>query len=195
MNLLIDNYDSFTHNIYQLCEELNRKTIVLKNDEITIEQIINLNPKSIIISPGPCTPKEAGISVDVVKKLGGHIPILGICLGHQCIADAFGGKVKKMKKVYHGKSSGLYFQDDSIFDRLEQSSKVARYHSLSVEDLPEMLKPIAWSDNGVTGESEIMALKHIDKLIYGFQFHPESILTDNGSIFFENFFSLCDLVN
>lgn len=184
MILLIDNYDSFTFNLYQYLGEIAQVKVV-RNDEITIDEIRKINPKGIVISPGPKTPKEAGISVEVVKKLGEEFPILGICLGHQSIGEAFGGKVVRAKEIFHGKTSQVLVKESDIFKGLEKEIKVMRYHSLIVEkeSLPEELEIIAETKE----DKVIMALKHKDKEIYGIQFHPESIFTPDGKKIIENF--------
>ena len=184
MILLIDNYDSFTFNLYQYLGEIAQVKVV-RNDEITIDEIRKINPKGIVISPGPKTPKEAGISVEVVKKLGEEFPILGICLGHQSIGEAFGGKVVRAKEIFHGKTSQVLVKESDIFKGLEKEIKVMRYHSLIVEkeSLPEELEIIAETKE----DKVIMALKHKDKDIYGIQFHPESIFTPDGKKIIDNF--------
>lgn len=184
MILLIDNYDSFTFNLYQYLGEIAQVKVV-RNDEITIDEIRKINPKGIVISPGPKTPKEAGISVEVVKKLSEEFPILGICLGHQSIGEAFGGKVVRAKEIFHGKTSQVLVKESDIFKGLEKEIKVMRYHSLIVEkeSLPEELEIIAETKE----DKVIMALKHKDKDIYGIQFHPESIFTPDGKKIIENF--------
>jgi len=187
MILLIDNYDSFTYNVYQYVGSINPSIKVVRNDKITIDEIIKLNPEKIIISPGPGTPKDAGISIDVIKRLGMKIPILGICLGHQCIAEAFGATVSHAKELCHGKYSMIDLGDSKIFKELVSPLKVARYHSLSVIDgtLPDCLKITAKTDDG-----EIMAIEHKDYPIYGLQFHPESIYTPQGIEIINNFMDI-----
>ncbi|MBE6050016.1 MAG: aminodeoxychorismate/anthranilate synthase component II [Clostridium sp.] len=184
MILLIDNYDSFTFNLYQYIGEFADVKVV-RNDEITIDEIKELSPEGIVISPGPKTPKEAGISVDVIKKLGGYIPILGICLGHQSIGEAFGGKIIRAKEIFHGKSSKILTKESDIFKGLEKEIEVMRYHSLIVEKetLPEELEIIAETKK----DKVIMALQHKNKKIYGIQFHPESIFTVDGKKIIKNF--------
>lgn len=190
MHLIIDNYDSFTYNVYQYCKKINLDVQVIRNDQITLEEIKALQPESIIISPGPCTPKEAGISVEIIQQL--DLPILGICLGHQCIAAAFGGQVIRAKEVVHGKSAIIRHTENELFASFPEKVTVARYHSLVVDDLPNELMAIAWVDQP---NGEIMALKHQHKPIWGIQFHPESILTQNGLLFFQNYFDLVDTYN
>ncbi len=185
MILMIDNYDSFTYNLYQYIGQLHTDIKVFRNDEITLEEIEKLNPDAIVISPGPAFPKDAGISVDVIKRFAKNIPILGVCLGHQSIAEAFGGKVVVANRQLHGKSSSIKIDTDSpLFEGLKGNITVARYHSLIVErsSLPDDLLIIAEDSDG-----EIMAIKHKDFDTYGVQFHPESILTSNGMTIIRNF--------
>ena len=184
MILLIDNYDSFTYNLYQYIGIFDDDIKVVRNDKITIEEIKELNPQRIILSPGPKSPKEAGICMDIVKVLYDKIPILGICLGHQCIGEALGGEVSYAKELYHGKQSVIEHSKDSIFTGIESPIKIARYHSLAVmeESLPECLKVLARTKDG-----EIMAIRHKEYPVVGLQFHPESIYTDHGKRMIENF--------
>lgn len=184
MLLLIDNYDSFTFNLYQMIGEIYPNIKVVRNDAIKVEDIKNLDVKGIIISPGPGTPENAGISVDVIKEYGKTIPILGICLGHQAIGYAFKGKVLGADKIMHGKTSFIRNNGQGIFKGLKEKFKVMRYHSLIVEksSLPEELEVTAETEDGV-----IMGLKHKKYPIYGLQFHPESILTEYGSEMLKNF--------
>ena len=185
MILLIDNYDSFSYNLFQLIGEVNPNIQVYRNDKITIEEINELNPECIILSPGPGKPENAGICIDIVKKFHNKIPILGVCLGHQAICAAFGGKISHAKRLMHGKSSKISLDYDFIFKELPSEITVGRYHSLSlVEDtLPECLEVISKSKD----DGEIMAVKHKDFNIYGLQFHPESILTPEGLTIIRNF--------
>lgn len=185
MILLIDNYDSFSYNLYQLIGQVNRDIEVYRNDKITADEIKDLNPEAIILSPGPGRPEDAGICVDVVRKFYDKIPILGVCLGHQAICDAFGGKISYADKLMHGKSSTAKLNKDPIFKGLNDEISVGRYHSLSLVEntLPKDLKIISkTADNG-----EIMAIKHKQYNVYGLQFHPESILTPDGITIIENF--------
>jgi len=186
MILLIDNYDSFTYNLYQLIGHFEKDIRVVRNDKITIEEIEQLQPDQIVLSPGPKSPKEAGICIELIQHFYDKIPLLGICLGHQSMGDAFGGVVKHAKSLVHGKSSIIPVSTDPIFDGIEDSFKVARYHSLIVEkeSLPECLVSLS------EFEGEIMAMKHREYPVYGFQFHPESILTDHGSRLIENFLAI-----
>lgn len=189
MVLMIDNYDSFTYNIVQYCLELGADLKVIRNDELSIEEIEALNPSKIIISPGPATPNEAGVSLEVIKHFGGKIPILGICLGHQAIGQAFGGKVVRAKRMMHGKTSTTkQLHNSCLFDGLPETFTTTRYHSLTVEQegLPDVVIPTAYS----TDDHEIMALQIKDKQIYGVQFHPESILSEHGHAILNNFLKL-----
>ena len=187
MLLVIDNYDSFTYNLVQYLGELMAKPIVKRNDEITVAQIKRLKPKQIVISPGPCTPKEAGISNDVIREFSGKIPILGVCLGHQCIGYVFGGKVVRAKNIMHGKTSPIYHHGKGIFSNLPIPFEATRYHSLLVEkkSFPSELEITAW-----TREVEIMGLQHRKFPTWGVQFHPESILTKDGKKLLKNFLFL-----
>ncbi len=187
MLLVIDNYDSFTYNLVQYFGELGTKPIVFRNDEINISKIKKLNPKQIVISPGPCTPKEAGISNQVIKEFAGKKPILGVCLGHQCLGDVFGGKIVRAKQIMHGKVSDIHHDGDALFYGMDNPFQATRYHSLVIEpkSFPATLKKIAW-----TREGEIMAVKHRRFPIWGVQFHPESILTIQGMIMLKNFLKL-----
>jgi anthranilate synthase/aminodeoxychorismate synthase-like glutamine amidotransferase len=185
---MIDNYDSFTYNLYQYIGEMYPDIKVFRNDEITIEEIEKLAPKAIIVSPGPGYPKDAGVSIDVIKHFTGKLPILGVCLGHQSITEAFGGKVVKATQLMHGKTSDAYIDTESVlFKGLAETIKIGRYHSLIVEEksLPECLKITAKDDNG-----QIMALEHKEYPTYGLQFHPESILTKDGKVILSNFINL-----
>ncbi|WP_408954969.1 anthranilate synthase component II [Natroniella sp. ANB-PHB2] len=184
MILMIDNYDSFTYNLVQYLQELEEKLVVKRNDKITIKEIEELDPELIVISPGPCTPLEAGISRKVVSHFKGEKPILGICLGHQVIAYVFGGKVVKALKPVHGKVHAIEHQNKGVFKGLNNPLKVTRYHSLIVErdSLPEELEVTAETEQG-----EIMGIKHRDYLLEGVQFHPEAILTEQGHNLLKNF--------
>ena len=184
MILLIDNYDSFTYNLYQYIGTFNDDIKVVRNDKITIEEIEKMNPERIVISPGPKSPKEAGICLDVIKKFASAIPILGICLGHQCIGEAFGATIDHAKKIFHGKQSLVTHTGTSVFTGIDSPVKVARYHSLAVkeETLPEELVVTARSE-----DNEIMAMEHREYPIFGLQFHPESVMTPQGLQMIENF--------
>ena len=189
MILMIDNYDSFTFNIVQYMSELGANLKVVRNDEITIKEIEKMKPSQIVISPGPCTPNEAGISVDVIRRFHANIPILGVCLGHQSIAQAFGGRVIRAKRVMHGKVSSIYHNNIGVFENLDQGFTATRYHSLVIEKstLPSCLEITAWclADDG--DFEEIMGIRHKEFPIQGVQFHPESILTEHGHKLLENF--------
>ena len=184
MILLIDNYDSFSYNVYQLLGKYNPDIKVIRNDELTVEEIDRVKPSQIIISPGPGKPSDAGVCIEVVKKLGSKSPILGICLGHQAICEAYGATVSHAKKLCHGKSSVISVNDDRIFRDIPSKIQVARYHSLAAlkEGFPNELEILSETDDG-----EIMAVRHKEYNIYGLQFHPESILTPNGGTIIKNF--------
>ncbi|OUS28350.1 anthranilate/aminodeoxychorismate synthase component II [Gammaproteobacteria bacterium 45_16_T64] len=189
MLLMIDNYDSFTYNVVQYLGELGADVQVYRNDEITIEQIEALNPDKLVISPGPCTPKEAGISMSVIKHFAGQIPILGVCLGHQSIAEVFGGEVVRAAQVMHGKTSPVYHRGEGVFRGLKKPFDATRYHSLVVkrEALPDCLEVTAWTQHQDGSVENIMGLRHRELPIEGVQFHPESILTEHGHDLFRNF--------
>ncbi|AZN31406.1 aminodeoxychorismate/anthranilate synthase component II [Pseudoalteromonas sp. Xi13] len=191
MLLMIDNYDSFTYNLVQYFQRLNQEVLVKRNDEISVAQIKQLNPKHIVISPGPCTPNEAGVSLNVVEQLKGIYPILGICLGHQTIAQALGGKVIRAKQVMHGKTSPIVHNNKGVFTGLENPLTVCRYHSLVVEkhSLPSELAITAWSQTEQGEFDEIMGLLHTEFALEGVQFHPEAILTTQGLELLANFLS------
>ena len=184
MLLMIDNYDSFTYNLVQYFGELGEDVRTFRNDEITLEQIAELKPARICISPGPCTPHEAGISVPVLQQFAGKLPILGVCLGHQSIGAAFGGKVIRAKEVMHGKTSPIQHTSAGVFRGLPNPYTVIRYHSLAIEreSLPDCLEVTAWTEDG-----EIMGVRHKDFQIEGVQFHPESILSEHGHALLKNF--------
>ncbi len=191
--LMIDNYDSFTYNLVQYFGELGAEIQVHRNDEITIEEIEALNPERIVVSPGPCTPNEAGISMDVIKHFAGKLPILGVCLGHQSIGQVFGGKIIRAKQVMHGKISPVFHEDKGVFEGLPNPVSVTRYHSLVIEKetLPECLEITAWTQTQSGEESgefdEIMGVRHKTLDIEGVQFHPESIMTEQGHELLANF--------
>ena len=188
MILMIDNYDSFTYNVVQYLLELGAQVEVRRNDEIDLEGISQLNPEKIVISPGPCTPNEAGISMACIERFAGEIPILGICLGHQSIGQVFGGKVVRAKAVMHGKTSPIHHRQSGVFRDLAGPFIATRYHSLVVDhdSLPECLEITAWTETD--GQlDEIMGLRHRDCAVEGVQFHPESILSENGHALLQNF--------
>ncbi len=185
MILLIDNYDSFTYNLYQYLEELGESVIVKRNDEITIEEIAALDPNGIVLSPGPGTPKDAGICIEVIQKFYEQIPILGICLGHQAIGEAFGATISKAKEIRHGKTSNIQHNGGGLFQYLPQPLEVMRYHSLVIEK--GTLPPILTKAAIAMDDGEIMAIKHQEAPLYGLQFHPESIGTVSGKKLLKNF--------
>ena len=189
MILMIDNYDSFTYNVVQYLAELDADVQVYRNDEITIAEIEKLAPEKIVISPGPCTPNEAGISVEVIKTFAGRIPILGICLGHQSIGQAFEGDIVRAKQVMHGKTSMIYHSDSGVFKSLSKPFEATRYHSLVIEQgtLPNCLEVTAWTQNDDGSIDEIMGVRHKELAVEGVQFHPESILTQHGHDLLNNF--------
>jgi anthranilate synthase component 2 len=182
MLLMIDNYDSFTYNLVQYFGELGQKVNVYRNDEITVDEIENLKPKHVVISPGPCTPNEAGISLELIEKLAGKIPILGVCLGFQAIAQAFGGNIIGAQRIMHGKVSPIHHTGKGVFKGLKNPLNATRYHSLVAEQstLPECLEVTAWTNNDSGNIEEIMGVRHKTLAIEGVQFHPESILTEHG---------------
>jgi len=187
MILMIDNYDSFTYNLVQYLGELGADIQVYRNDQISVAEIERLAPEKIVISPGPCTPKEAGISCDVIRQFAGRVPLLGVCLGHQCIGDVFGGDIVRAPALFHGKTSLIYHDGKTIFRGLPRPFEATRYHSLVIqrETLPECLEVSAETDDGV-----IMGVRHRELLVEGVQFHPESILTVEGKKLLANFLAL-----
>ncbi|MCG8517528.1 MAG: aminodeoxychorismate/anthranilate synthase component II [Pseudomonadales bacterium] len=189
MLLMIDNYDSFTYNVVQYLAELGADVQVHRNDEITIEQIEALEPERLVISPGPCTPNEAGISMEAIRHFAGRLPILGICLGHQSIGQVFGGKVVRAGQVMHGKVSKVYHNDSGVFRGLNNPLQTTRYHSLVIaqDSLPECLEVTAWTRNDDGSMEEIMGVRHKTLPIEGVQFHPESIMTEQGHELLRNF--------
>lgn len=184
MLLMIDNYDSFTYNLVQYLGELGEDVRVYRNDEITLEQVEAMRPQRIVISPGPCTPNEAGISVALVEAFAGRVPVLGVCLGHQCIGQAFGGNIIHAKTLMHGKTSPIHHHASGVFAGLPEPFTATRYHSLVIEreSLPECLDVTAWTDDG-----EIMGVRHRQLPVEGVQFHPESILSEHGHALLKNF--------
>ena len=186
MILVIDNYDSFTYNLVQYLGELGADLLVKRNDEATVEQIAALGPDAIVISPGPGTPSDAGVSVELIKQMGENTPILGVCLGHQAIAEAYGGNVVRAKQLMHGKTSLIEHRSDDLFDGVESPLQVMRYHSLTVDPptLPDGLEVLAW---GIDDDSEIHAMRHRSHRVWGVQFHPESIMTQSGKTILSNF--------
>ncbi|OQS34541.1 anthranilate synthase component II [Chromobacterium haemolyticum] len=192
MHLMIDNYDSFTYNVVQYLGMLGADIMVRRNDEISLEEIEALRPRSLIVSPGPCSPAEAGVSLAAIRRFAGRLPILGICLGHQCIAAAFGAQVRRADEVLHGKVSRLHHDGEGLFEGLADGLKVARYHSLVADALPEELVATAWALRADGGRGEIMALRHRSLPIHGLQFHPESVLTEQGLSMLGNYLRLAE---
>ena len=189
MLLMIDNYDSFTWNLVQYLQSLGAEVKVVRNDELTVPQIRALSPERIVISPGPCTPNEAGVSVDVIRELGQHTPVLGVCLGHQSIGQAYGGDVVRAKTIMHGKTSRIRHEGRGVFAGLPDAYEATRYHSLVVDrdTLPDSLEVTAWTENPDGSFEEIMGLRHREHPVEGVQFHPESILTEHGHALLRNF--------
>jgi len=189
MLLMIDNYDSFTYNLVQYFGELGADVHVHRNDKISIEEIEALDPEKIVISPGPCTPNEAGVSLEVIKHFAGKKPILGVCLGHQSIGQAFGGEIVHAREIMHGKTSPIYHTDSSLFKGLNNPVVATRYHSLVInkESLPDCFEITAWTQNEDGSMDEIMGIEHKTLPIEGVQFHPESILTEQGHDLLKNF--------
>ncbi|MFA5488864.1 MAG: aminodeoxychorismate/anthranilate synthase component II [Candidimonas sp.] len=185
--LMIDNYDSFTYNLVQYFGELGEHVVVRRNDQVTLQEIADLAPNRICISPGPCSPAEAGISVDAIRHFAGKMPILGVCLGHQAIGAAFGGNIVRARRIMHGKVSPITHTDTDVFAGLPSPYKVTRYHSLAIEraTLPDCLAVTAETEDG-----EIMGVRHTTLPIYGVQFHPESILSEHGHALLQNFLNL-----
>ena len=184
MILLIDNYDSFTYNLYQYLAELGAEVFVVRNDKISLEEIAEMDPEKIVISPGPCTPDKAGISNDVIKHFGRTTPMLGVCLGHQCVGDSYGGIVGNAGEIMHGKTSPVHHDGKGVFRGLPNPFNAVRYHSLAIfrENLTEELEVTAWTENGL-----IMGVRHKEYPVEGIQFHPESIMTENGKELLSNF--------
>jgi anthranilate synthase component 2 len=191
MLLMIDNYDSFTYNLVQYFGELGQDVKVVRNDALTVAEIAALRPERIVISPGPCTPNEAGVSLEVLEKLSGTVPILGVCLGHQSLGQAFGGEVVRARTIMHGKTSPIRHKGVGVFAGLPDPFEATRYHSLVVrkETLPDCLEVTAWTENSDGSVDEIMGLRHRTLPVEGVQFHPESILTQHGHDMLRNFLS------
>jgi anthranilate synthase component 2 len=184
MVLMIDNYDSFTYNLVQYLGELGAEVTVIRNDEVSVDEIERMHPAKIVISPGPCSPNEAGISLETIRRLGGKVPILGVCLGHQAIGQAYGGRVLHAKTLMHGKTSPIHHTAAGVFRGVPSPFTATRYHSLAVEraGLPDCLEVTAW-----TADGEIMGLRHRTLAVEGVQFHPESVLTEHGHAMLKNF--------
>ena len=191
MILVLDNYDSFTYNLVQYLGELGAEVEVRRNDQVTVDQVVKMRPERIVISPGPCTPHEAGISIDLIQRFAGEVPILGVCLGHQAIGEAFGGKVVRAPHLMHGKTSSIMHDNKTIFKGLPMPMTATRYHSLIVEEgsLPAELEVSAWTTEK-DGDRTIMGLRHRHSAVEGVQFHPESVLTDAGKKLVANFLAL-----
>lgn len=187
--VMIDNYDSFTYNLVQYFAELGADVHVVRNDQLSVDEVIRMQADKLVISPGPCTPKQAGISMQLIKQLAGKMPILGVCLGHQSIGEVFGGKVVHAKQIMHGKTSDMYHSEQGVFKGLSNPFKATRYHSLVVENknLPDCLEVTAWTQTADGQMDEIMGLRHRELDIEGVQFHPESILTEHGHDLLKNF--------
>jgi len=195
MLVMIDNYDSFTYNLVQYLAELGAEVRVFRNDCITVEEIAALNPERIVLSPGPCTPNEAGVSLEVIKHFAGKLPILGVCLGHQAIGQAFGGKVVHAREVMHGKTSPMHHRGQGVFAGLPNPLEATRYHSLVVEksSLPDCLELTCWTEDENGDVDEIMGFRHKELQIEGVQFHPESILSPDGHDLLRNFLQIKSL--
>jgi anthranilate synthase/aminodeoxychorismate synthase-like glutamine amidotransferase len=187
MLLMIDNYDSFTYNLYQYLSELGAEVVTVRNDKITLEEIEEMAPEGIIISPGPCTPKEAGISKEVIRHFGPRLPTLGVCLGHQCVGEVYGAKVDRAGEIRHGKTSMVHHRGQGVLKGLPDPFEAIRYHSLVVypETVPDCLEVTAWTDNGL-----VMGLRHKEHPVEGVQFHPESIMTPVGKDLLRNFLGM-----
>jgi anthranilate synthase component 2 len=191
MILILDNYDSFTWNLVQILGELGANLRVVRNDQVTVDGVRGLNPEKIVVSPGPCTPREAGISVELIRALGPSIPILGVCLGHQAIGEAYGGRTVKARRIMHGKTASVHHTGQGVFRGLQNPLTVTRYHSLVTDPgtLPPELEVVAWSDRPEFGE-EIQGIRHARDPVWGVQFHPESLFSDQGMTLLGNFLSL-----
>lgn len=192
MLLMIDNYDSFTYNLVQYFGELGEDILVYRNDKISIPEIEDLSPERIVVSPGPCTPNEAGISLDLIEHFKGKLPLLGVCLGHQSIGQAFGGRIVHAKEIMHGKTSEIYHNNKDVFAGLDNPFTATRYHSLVIEQetLPDCFEVTAWTQTEAGEVDEIMGIRHKEYAISGVQFHPESILTSYGHELLKNFLDI-----
>jgi len=189
MILMLDNYDSFTYNIVQYLAELGADVVVRRNDESTVGELLALAPERIVISPGPCAPDQAGVSMDLIRSSAGHLPILGVCLGHQAIGQVYGGRIVRARRIMHGKVSPIHHRSEGVFNGLAQPFTATRYHSLVVErsSLPDCLEVTAWTETDTGDVDEIMGFRHRSLLVEGVQFHPESILTQQGHDLLRNF--------
>ncbi|WP_242109472.1 anthranilate synthase component II [Luteimonas aquatica] len=189
MLLMIDNYDSFTYNLVQYLQTLGAEVKVVRNDELSVSQIAALQPERIVISPGPCTPNEAGVSLETIRELGARVPILGVCLGHQSLGQAYGGQVIRAGRIMHGKTSRIRHEGKGVFAGLPDGYEATRYHSLVVDKdaLPDCLEVTAWTDHDDGSMEEVMGLRHREHPVQGVQFHPESILTEHGHALLKNF--------
>ncbi len=187
--VMIDNYDSFTYNLVQYFGELGAEVVVVRNDQVTVDEIIQMVPDKLVISPGPCTPSQSGISITVIEQLAGELPILGVCLGHQSIGQAMGGKVIHAKNIMHGKTSMIHHHGRGVFKGIDNPFEATRYHSLVLEQstLPDCLEVTAWTQTESADIDEIMGIRHKDLVLEGVQFHPESILTEYGHDLLRNF--------
>lgn len=192
MMLMIDNYDSFTYNLVQYLGELGADVVVHRNDQITVDEIESLSPQRIMISPGPCTPDEAGVSMQTIERFAGKVPILGVCLGHQSIGQVYGGKIIHAKQIMHGKTSQIHHNGQGVFKGLNNPYVATRYHSLVIEkeSLPDCLEVTAWTENEDGSIDEIMGVRHKELNVEGVQFHPESILTEHGHDLLRNFLNM-----
>ena len=192
MLLVIDNYDSFTYNLVQFLGELGADPRVVRNDEADVAALEAMGPSHLVVSPGPCTPREAGVSIEAVRRIGQTVPVLGVCLGHQAIGEAFGGRTIRASQVMHGKTTAIRHTGTGIFHGLPTPLEVTRYHSLVTDPavLPDRLEPVAWSRAANNGSDEIQAMRHLDFPIWGVQFHPESIFSKEGKTLLRNFLEL-----
>jgi len=192
MLLVLDNYDSFTFNLVQYLGELGADILVIRNDERSVEELTQLSPDRVVVSPGPCTPQEAGVSIELFRSLGPTTPMLGVCLGHQALGEAFGGRTVRAGRVMHGKTAPVRHTGEGIFEGIPSPFVVARYHSLVTDAvaLPEMLLPVAWSGVDEDDSSEIQAVRHRDYPVWGVQFHPESLFSEHGKTLLANFLAL-----
>lgn len=190
--LVVDNYDSFTYNIVQYLRTLGADVVVWRNDTFDLQAVAELAPRAVVVSPGPCTPAEAGVSLELVRRLGQTLPILGVCLGHQVIGEAYGARVVRAERLVHGKTARIDNDGTGVFAGLPASVTATRYHSLVVVDLPDTLVANAWTDEPAEGGRVVMGVRHAQHPVWGVQFHPESVLTEHGSEMFANFLAFAD---